>query len=424
MSRTCAVGFLGLVLAGVAVGAAAAAPGELDRSFSGDGKKTTRFTGGENYGGDVAVQADGKIVVVGQVLRPSGLQPGKIAVARLNTNGTLDATFGGDGRVTTKITHDADASAVVIQPDGRILVAGRGAGNGGRFLLVRYRRNGRLDRTFSGDGKKFVNFTAGEDYAFALSLQGDGKIVAAGAARVWSNRATFAIARFNNDGSLDSSFSVDGKVRTNFTTKVDQARGLAIQPDGKIVTAGGAAISSHTPGSMFALARYNTDGTLDSSFGADGKLTFSFGGDDEVAHGVAIQADSRIVVAGTGGVDTDFAVARLESDGTPDAGFGTTGQVLTSFTNSWDGASGGLAIQADGDIVAAGHADFHRFALVRYESDGSLDTTFSGDGKVVTRFSCCATAADGVAIQADGNIVAAGDQGEHRSFAVARYRGG
>ena len=120
----------------------------------------------------------------------------------------------------------------------------------------------------------------------------------------------------------------------------------------------------------------------------------------------------------------NFALARLEIDGTPDAGFGSMGKVLTHFRGGFAGALGGLALQADGRIVAAGTAhDFLGFALARYESDGSLDTTFSGNGKVVTHFVCCSSIARGVAIQADGKIVAGGEQGESHSFAVARYQG-
>ena len=272
-SRRCAIGLISLALASAVSPAALAAAGELDLSFSGNGKQNRHFKGGDNYAGDVALQADGKIVEVGQVLRPSGLQPSKIALLRLNTNGTLDTTFRRDGQATIDFTHHDDAQAVVIQPDGKIVVAGRAAGHGGRFLLVRFRPNGHLDKTFSGDGAAFTDFTKGDDIAFAVALQGDGKIVVAGAARGFSAAASFAIARYNPDGTLDRSFSTDGRVRTNFTTLDDQAHDVAIQSDGKIVTAGGAAMFVQTAESGFAFARYTTDGTLDSSFDGDGKQT-------------------------------------------------------------------------------------------------------------------------------------------------------
>jgi uncharacterized delta-60 repeat protein len=424
VSRRCGIGLLSLTLAAVFVPAAVAAPGQLDTTFSGDGKKTIRFKGGEEIPGDVAVQTDGKIVMVGFVIRESGLTPSKIKLVRLTPKGRLDTTFSGDGKVTTDFSHHDEAHAIVIQPDGKIVVAGRAPGKNGRFLVIRYRPDGRLDKTFSGDGKNFTNFTHGDDVALALALQGDGKIVAAGRAHVSPAHWAFALARYNEDGTIDTSFGTNGRVRTGFTTKVDEADAVAVQADGKIVAAGGAAMFSRTAESKFALARYDTDGALDSSFDADGKLTLDFGGDEEWADGVAIQADGKIVAAGTGGAASDFALARVETDGTPDAGFGNAGKVLTNFTtNDLDGAWGGLAIQADGKIVAAGHAGFLRFALARYETDGDLDATFSGNGKVTTRFTCCATIAWGVAIQADGRIVAGGEEAESH-FAVARYLGG
>jgi uncharacterized delta-60 repeat protein len=424
LGRRCVIGCVSLALAATVLPAAVAAPGQLDTTFSGDGKRMIRLRGGENLGRDVAIQPDGKIVMVGWVIRTSGLTPSKIKLVRLTTAGRLDTTFSGDGKVTTDFTHHDFAQAIVVQADGKILIAGNAAGKGGRFLLVRYRPNGRLDTTFSGDGKTFTNFTNGFDSALAVALQSDGKIIAAGTRSVSFGHSTFALARYNPDGTLDTSFSTDGRVRTSFTTKIDQANDVAIQADGKIVAAGGAAMFSHTPESAFALARYETDGTLDSSFDGDGKLTLGFGGEEEWADGVALQTDGKIVAAGTGGADSDFALARFDTNGTPDAGFGSAGKVLTSFTsNESDGAWGGLAIQADGKIVAAGHAGFFRFALARYETDGDLDTTFSGDGKVATGFTCCAIAWD-VAIQANGKIVASGEEGDGRSFAVARYRGG
>jgi uncharacterized delta-60 repeat protein len=426
--RICSISLVSLALASALSPAALAVAGQLDSSFNGNGKAMTHFRGGDNYARDVALQPDGRIVVVGQVLQPSGLQPSKIALVRFNTNGTLDISFGGDGKVRTVITHYDDGEAVVIQPNGKIVVVGRGAGNGGRFLLVRYRPSGRLDKTFSGDGVKLTNFTNGDDIAFAVALQGDGKIIVAGAARGFNAGASFAIARYKRHGRLDRSFGSDGRVQTNFTILTDQARDVAIQPDGKIVAAGAAAMFANNAESGFALARYNTDGTLDSSFDADGKVTVGFdggsggAGGSGWAAGVAIQDDGKIVAAGPD--DGDFALARLEIDGTPDAGFGSAGKVLTGFSG-FAGAYGGLALQPDGKIVAAGTGrDFLRFALARYETDGSLDSTFSGDGKVVTHFVCCDTGAQGVAIQANGKIVAAGDQGESASFAVARYLGG
>ena len=307
---------------------------------------------------------------------------------------------------------------------------------GGRFAVVRYRPHGRLDKTFSGDGKKITNFTLQLDVAYSVALQSDGKIVAAGGAAVFTDGGRFALARYNTHGRLDKTFGGDGKVTTNFTTgDADSAYGVAIQADGKIVAAGEAARFTE---SSSALARYDADGTLDSAFDTDGKVTTDLGSIYEPATGVAIQADGKIVAAGTSGqtgapdfsTDSKFTLARYNTDGTLDASFDGDGLVTTNFTVNADGAEG-LAIQADGEIVAAGHAGDSRFALARYEPGGTLDPTFSGDGKVTTLFgSRGRQSARGVAIQADGRIVAAGDVGgsclfsENCKFAVARYLGG
>jgi uncharacterized delta-60 repeat protein len=441
-NRVGAAFVLALLVAASVVARSLAAAGDLDPTFSGDGKVTTRFKGGANTVGGVAVQPDGKIVVAG------GLDPvvahgdvdAKFALARYNADGTPDTGFGGDGKVTTNLTRTVDlAEAVAIQDDGKIVVVGRaGLKRGGKFAVVRYEPNGRLDTTFSGDGKKVIDFTRGLDTAYGVVLQSDGKIVAVGGAGVFTDSGRFALARFNRHGRLDETFGGDGMVTTNFTTRADSAYDVAIQADGKIVAAGGAATFTSTEQSSFALARYNADGTLDAAFDTDGKVTSDFGSIEERATGIAIQPDGKIVAAGMSGqtgaphfsTDSKFTLVRYNTDGTLDASFDEDGLVTTNFTDHSDGAVGGLAIQADGKIVAAGRAGDLRFALARYQPDGALDPAFGGDGKVTTQFgSSGRQSARGVAIQADGKIVATGEVGgnclfnEACKFAVARYLG-
>jgi uncharacterized delta-60 repeat protein len=432
--RVGAAFLLVLLAAATVVAGSVAAAGDLDSTFSGNGKVTTRFKGGANTVGGVALQPDGKIVVAGGV-GVSG--DAKFALARYNADGTLDTSFAGDGKVTTNLTRTVDrAEAVAIQADGKIVVVGLAGQRA--FAVVRYKPNGRLDKTFSADGKKITDFTRGLDIAYGVALQSDGKIVAAGGAGVFTDSGRFALVRYKPHGRLDKTFGGDGKVTTNFTTRADSAYEVGIQADGKIVAAGGAATFTYTEQSRFALARYNADGTLDSAFDTDGKVTTDFGSIEERATGVAIQADGKIVAAGTSGhtgapefsTDSKFTLVRYNSDGTLDASFDGDGLVTTNFTDGPDEPHGGLAIQADGKIVAAGHAAQLRFALARYEPDGTLDPAFSGDGKVTTQFGSGGRQhATGVAIQADGKIVAAGDVGgnclfsENCKFAVARHLG-
>jgi uncharacterized delta-60 repeat protein len=388
--------------------------GTLDTTFSGDGKVVTNFTPRGDFIWATALQADGKIVAAGAAGVGNG-GAGTFALARYDTDGTLDSGFGGDGRVVTQMTLKTDVvQAVAIQADQKIVAAGRVGGSGGRYGLARYNPDGTLDTSFGGDGKVITNLTTRWDHAWGVAIQPDGKIVVVGASGVGGG--AFSALRYNPGGTLDTSFSSDGKVITHFTTGDDWAWDVALQTDGKIVVGGVAGVSRSNK--SVALVRYNADGSLDTSFGGDGKVMRNLtpGWDD--ASGIEIQADGKLVTAGaTGGSGGQLLVIRIEADGTPDTTFSGDGRVATNFTTrddfAWD-----LALQADGKIVAAGTAG------VGTGSDGVLDTTFSGDGKVVTNMTPGADVATAVAIQADGAIVVGGEVGGSGGrFGVVRYVG-
>jgi uncharacterized delta-60 repeat protein len=407
---------------------ASAAPGDLDRTFSGNGKTMTRFPGGSNASG-LAIQADGRIVAVGNA------NFGRFALARYRGNGTLDATFSGDGKVTTNIAGSEAAFGVALQADGKIVAAGFAfvAGNS-VFALARYNADGTLDTTFSGDGKATTDFAAGNERAWDVAIQLDGKIVAAGEFREQgSDETRFALTRYNADGTLDSSFDGDGRVLTDFAPEFTdaQAHALAIQVDGKIVAAGEASRGGDPETGRFALARYNTDGTLDTTFSGDGRvrtdfrLPCPFDCSADIASDVAIQANGKIVAAGVAEFHR-FALARYNPDGRLDGSFSNNGKVMTRFPGG--SSAQGVAIQADGKIIAAGGTfdpgRLRAFALARYNRGGRLDTTFSGDGKLQTNFTRRDDFASGVVIQPNGRIVAAGSAGRFGGrFALARYRG-
>ena len=403
---------------------AAAPPGDLDPTFDGDGKVTTNFAGSPTstdraFG--VAIQGDGKIVDAGFTNIPGP----NFGLARYNPDGSLDPTFSGDGKVTTDFAGSGEdvAQAVAIQADGKIVAAGFADVPGRDFALARYNTDGSLDPTFDGDGKVTTDFAGSTDSVSGVVIQADGKIVAAGNANVPFD--DFGLARYNTDGSLDTTFSGDGKVTTDFAggSSDERALGVAIQADGKIVAAGFAFVFGAVQD--FALARYNPDGSLDATFSGDGKVTTDFASSGDQAHGVAIQADGKIVAAGFADVPgRDFALARYNTDGSLDTTFSGDGKVTTDFAGGLDEAHG-VAIQANGKIVAAGRAlvsGNQDFALARYNADGSLDTTFSGDGKVTTDIAGSTDEARGLAIQADGKIVAAGFASVGiQDFALARY---
>ncbi|HKA22449.1 MAG TPA: delta-60 repeat domain-containing protein [Blastocatellia bacterium] len=388
------------------------AAGDLDTAFGVGGKVTTDFFGNPSFADAIVIQADGKIVAAGGTVRASSNVD--FALSRYNADGSLDGTFSSTGKTTTDFFGYRDqAYSVGIQADGKIVAAGRAqTGSSYKtsdFALARYNMDGSLDAGFGSSGLVTTDFFGDEDLVTSLSIQMDGKIVAVGFANGPTTR--FALARYNSDGSLDGSFGSGGKVTTNAGTVA-----LAIQSDHKIVTAGGT--------TNFELARYNTDGSLDSGFGVGGKVADNFFGPPDSANAIVIQPDGKIVAAGlvrgSPNPFENFGLARYNADGSLDRGFGESGVASTDFGD--DGIKS-IAIQSDGKIVAVGSSlGMARFAMARYNSDGSIDTSFGFAGKVTTSFGT-GSAARAVAIQADDKIVVSGLAGAY-DFALARYLSG
>ncbi|MGH9763885.1 MAG: delta-60 repeat domain-containing protein, partial [Blastocatellia bacterium] len=304
-----------------------------------------------------------------------------------------------------------------------------------------YNPDGSLDQGFGSGGKQTADFFGNADEASAIVIQTDGKIVAAGSAQHTGDSASsdFALARYNTDGSLDQGFGAGGKLTTDFFANLDSANAVAIQPDGKIVLVGIVYHSSTGAAADFGLARYNPDGSLDQGFGAGGKLATDFFGNSDNATGVAIQPDGKVVVAGDAhrsdaSTTGDFALARYNPDGSLDQNFGAGGKQTTVFFGNGDAAVA-VAIQTDGRILVAGlallgaSASTLNFALARYNQDGSLDQSFGSGGKQTTDFFGNRDFPSGLAIQPDGAIVVAGiarhsDDDSTDDFALARYSSG
>ncbi len=390
----------------------------LDPAFLGDGTITTSVGLANNEAFAVAVQADGRAVSVGTAWNGSNED---FAVVRYNLNGTLDTSFGFGGKVLTSVGPGIDnANSVAIQPDGKILVAGYAynAAGDADFAVVRYNTNGTLDLSFNVTGKAVFAFGTSADIGQSLAIQPDGKIVVAGYSQVGSNYQ-FALARINTNGTLDSSFNTTGKVLTIVGSSSAFAKSVSVQPNGKILVAGS---SSSGSTNVFAMARYNPDGSLDGSFGTSGMATTSVGGVSDLAECMTVQPDGKIVVAGSSydNINTDFAVARFNADGTLDLSFNTTGKVTTAFGDSFDDARS-VTVQSDGKIVIAG-TSAGMFALARYQSNGTLDVTFDGDGMVTTAIGST-NAGRGVALLPDGKVVGVGSSftGSQYDFALVRY---
>ena len=217
-----------------------------------------------------------------------------------NANGSLDTSFDTEGKVTTALGSAGNgAQSVAIQSDGKIVVAGSSNDNdvsGDDFALARYNTDGSLDTSFDTDGKVTTAIGSSNDRAYSVAIQSNGKIVVAGNSSNGGFNTVFALARYNTDGSLDTSFDTDGKITTAIGSATDTAYSVAIQSDGKIVAAG---YSYNGSNNDFALARYNTDGSLDTSFDTDGKITTAIGLEADLAQSVAIQSDGKIVAAGS-----------------------------------------------------------------------------------------------------------------------------
>jgi uncharacterized delta-60 repeat protein len=295
-----------------------------------------------------------------------------------SSGGRTDPGFEGRWVSSTPgLVRNDEAYALAIQADGKIVAAGSAeqvvrAGIDD-FALARYTADGRLDRRFGLGGKVVTDFgLSSEDRAFAVAIQADAKVVAAGSSRTSAGRSNeFALARYTRNGRLDASFGSGGKVLTDFGSGEVAANAVAIQADGKIVAAGSGSSNGDSV-TKFALARYTADGILDPSFGLGGKVvTDLFGPGENWAHAVAIQADGKLVVAGTSGDETggDFALARYTADGRLDPSFGSGGTVVTEVGASGEDSASALAIQADGKIVAAGRSG--------YDVDGEIASDFA-----------------------------------------------
>lgn len=419
-----------------------AADGDLDPTFGVGGKVMTDFNHSTDWANAVAIQPDGKFVVVGTTYKQNDFSDEDFAVARYNTDGTLDSSFGSGGKVHTDFPGLAAVpSSVLLQPDAKILVVG-GAYPLFTFLgnieMVRYNSNGNLDRSFGDNGIVTTVLDAGS-YANAVVQQSDGKIIVAGTLFVDvvigdQSDTDFVLVRYNRNGSLDTTFGNGGVVSTDFFGKEDDAFSVLLQPDGKIVAVG----SANDPASYydFAAVRYLNNGTIDETFGNSGTVTTDFGDQNfDRARSAVLLPNGKIIAAGfaisQGGGVQNFAVARYTKDGVLDNGFSNDGKQQITFDNCCQSANQVL-LQPDGKIITVGYANTEDsdsdFLLARLNPNGSLDSTFGVAGKVRTSFGDLNGGANGAALQQDGKIVAVGFQAtfsNHWSeFALARYLDG
>jgi uncharacterized delta-60 repeat protein len=386
--------------------------GSLDVAFGSGGKLTTDLGSQYDRGTAVALELNGRIVIAGT----SSAGGFHFVVVRYNSLGILDSTFGEGGIVRTRIGVYADASSVAIQSDGKIVAAGRTHNsdyNNEDFAVVRYNPDGSLDPTFGGDGVVRTSIGS-QDAAYSAVIQADGKIVAAGFTRIVCTPSgcdnDFALVRYNADGSLDTGFGNGGVALTGTARGVGLAYSLAIQTDGKLVAAG----STESSNGRRVLVRYNANGTLDGTFGSGGKVLTQVGSGTCYATSVSIRSDGKIAATGYAYVDEwTSGITVYNPDGSLDTSFSDDGMLTTRGPNS------DVIFQPDGRILAAGSNN--DLLLARYNGDGSLDPTFGADGIVTTNFAYTGfhpgTLKDATT-QPDGKIIVVGSSGD---YAVARY---
>ncbi len=391
--------------------------GTLDTTFSNDGIVTTNFGSISDYGTAIAIQSDGRIVVAGQGLISANNH--QFILSRYLTDGSMDTTFGFNGKVFTNFGNSFDgANGVIVQTDGKIVAAGYVNAGGYKFATSRYNIDGSLDTTFNLTGMVITN--AG-GIGQALTQQTDGKIIIAG------GTFDFDLVRYNLDGSLDTTFDFDGMVATNFTGGGDWAYTVALQTDRKIV-AGGTTINSIT-GHDFALARYDTSGALDFTFDFDGKkiLDIDENSQEDEARAMAIQTDGKILLAGyfTNTANKDFAIVRVNNNGSIDSSFSSNGIATFDILNT-DNYLTSMTLQSDGKILLSG-INFlgvsDNIVLMRLDSNGNIDNTFGSNGIVITTINNIYDESYAMTLQNDGKILLAGTAqfGSDVDVAVLRY---
>ncbi|HZL37254.1 MAG TPA: hypothetical protein VFC78_18185 [Tepidisphaeraceae bacterium] len=396
--------------------------GQLDATFGNGGQVSGALFPGDSAS-STALQTDGKIVIATH----------HFDLARFDPNSLLDPSFGVDGRVMAPAAYaTATAGAMALQSDGKILVAGTAnspsSSAGGKVLVARYQSNGQLDATFGTGGWAAVPF-AGIEQASSITIETGGRIVVSGTAQNAAGHGDFALAALTPTGALNTTFGTGGEVTTDFPGPDNSsASGAALQPDGRLIVVGYAFGGSFN--STLDMARYLPNGALDPAFGSGGKVSSG----SVAAYAVALQRDGKIVIGGTmtpaiipDVFGQEIAVARYNTNGTLDSSFGVAGAAATPLDNGGDGdVANSVLIQSNGSILAvgadgvyAGPGSYSVGHLVRFLPNGALDSSFGTGGSVI----CRNVVAQAAVLQPDGKIIAVGYDGNPNTpdIAVARF---
>jgi uncharacterized delta-60 repeat protein len=344
-------------------------------------------------------------------------------------DGFLDSTFNSVGIATKLVGDFTTGDAVLIQPDGKILVGVSSIiAPNADISILRYNANGSLDLTFNNTGISTFNINTTGEYCTSIALQSDGKILACGYSSDALYNSSSIVMRFNANGTIDNSFGIGGLVTTKFHPKTNFAQDILVQKDGRIVVAGNTKDTSlHN---VMLVNRYLSNGTLDNSFDNDGTLIIDFGGFGSSSSSVTQQTDEKIVIAGTCNVaagNTKMTLTRLNENGSFDVNFNLNGTLISSLNGS---ASTCLEMQSDGKIVMGGFRDSttlaREFAVLRYRNNGIIDSSFDDDGIVTTKVGNYQNTGFALAIQSSGKIIIGGfskiAQQAEENFTLVRYK--
>jgi len=382
--------------------------GILDTSFGNNGIITTQIAGDYNSGEASVVQPDGKIVIAGQA---GDAFTFKVAVARYNPDGTLDISFGNSGTLIIPVGPARSyARSVDLQDDGKIVVGAYTYDDvEGDFAVLRLNTDGTLDNSFGNNGITIVD-AGSHEIVDAMTILNDGRIILAG-----NDYDNFLAARFNTNGSLDTTFGVNGWVTSEFESSASQVKDITFQNDGKILLSGYAANIS-TGRHKIAAARFNPDGSIDTAFGNAGQVLFNIGNFDDYGVAVEVQTDEKIILGGYTTVSIspfkyDFAAIRLNPDGSFDTSYGDNGIAISRVYEDGRNYVEEMLIQPDNKVILVGFvaaSSDSNIGMIRFDTEGNVDTTFGIDGKVNTDISGREDYGKAITLQPDNKIVLTG----------------
>ena len=446
--------FIQAIISTLTLATAFSQSGTLDTSFGVNGKVITTYTTSTSLTADeiysTIIQPDGKILTAGVTYEITGqaFSRFKFVLERYNTNGSIDATFSGGSQgnilnIGVTLANNAKSVNMKLQPDGKILVVGTDqptVNDQTKLAVVRYNSDGTLDLTFGQNGYFISNATNLENIGADLFVMPNGKILVASSANtdLLSNSSNLYIYKLNSNGSLDSTFGSNGIQTISLglnlanTDAADDAKKIIGLADGKILIAGFTEAVSNNDGlNNFAVARLNANGSVDQSFGTNGVQIIDFGFDDQLTS-MQVTPDNKILLAGNvynfDLSSTKIALVRLNTNGAIDTSFGTNGKVTTTVGSSLNDVIFDMKVQLNGSIIVGGSTENPNsllasdFVLIKYASNGALDTSFGTGGIATLDFNSSNETINSIAIQTDGKIIATGVMSvSNQQMALARF---